>query len=113
WVGDALRARVEEATGRTRRSGRAPAPGEPQEPNLLAAARSWLCDLARAGWQGIDHGVVSGSAQVVSAMLPNPSLRRLAALLDGFAAELAASWPGAALERIPVRRWADLWSPAM
>jgi len=112
-VHDAIMARVDEATGRTRRSGTAPAPGEPLETNLLAAARSWLCDLARAGWQGIDHGVVSGSAQVVSAMLPNPSLRRLAALLDGFAAELAASWPGAALERIPVRRWADLWSRAM
>jgi hypothetical protein len=112
-VHDALMARVDEVTGRARSSGTASAAGEPQEMNLLAAARSWLCDLARAGWQGIDHGVVSGSAQVVSAMLPDPSLRRLAALLDGFAAELAASWPGAALERIPVRRWADLWSRAM
>jgi len=112
-VHDALMARIDEATGRTRISGTAPAPREPQATNLLAAARSWLCDLARAGWRGIDHGLVSGSAQVVSAMLPNPALRRLAALLDGFAAELASSCPGAALERIPVRRWADLWSRAM
>src|SRR5262249_5324877 len=29
------------------------------------------------------------------------------------AAELAASCPGAALERFPERRWADLWSRAM
>jgi hypothetical protein len=112
-VHDALMARADAATGRTRSSGTPPAPGEPQATNLLAAARSWLCDLARTGWQGIDHGLVSGAAQVVSAMLPDLALRRLAALLDGFAAELAASCPGASLERIPVRRWADLWSRAM
>lgn len=112
-VHDALMARVDEATGRTRSSGTAPAPGERQAANLLAATRSWLCDLARAGWRSIDHDLVSGAAQVVSAMLPDSALRRLAALLDGFAAELAASCPGAALERIPVRRWADLWSRAM
>lgn len=110
---DALMARIDEATGRTRSSGTAPAPGGRQAANLLAAARAWLSDLARAGWQGIDHDLVGGSAQVVSAMLPDPAVRRLAALLDGFAAELAASCPGAAMERIPVRRWADLWSRAM
>ncbi|WP_331767423.1 hypothetical protein [Embleya sp. NBC_00896] len=112
-VHDALTARVDEATGRTRIEEAAPEPGEPPTANLLAAARSWLCDLARAGWQGIDHDLVSGSAQVVFAMLPDPALRRLATLLDGFAAELAASCPGATLERIPVRRWADLWSRAI
>src|SRR5262249_22736449 len=48
-VHDALMARIDEATGRTRISGTAPAPREPQATNLLAAARSWLCDLARAG----------------------------------------------------------------
>ena len=89
------------------------APGGQQAANLLAAGRSWLSDLARSGWRGLDNDAVSGSAQVVSAMLPDPALRRLAALLDGFAAELAASCPSAALERIPARRWADLWSRAM
>src|SRR6266568_4457934 len=89
------------------------APGGQQAANLLAAGRSWLSDLARSGWRGLDNDVVSGSAQVVSAMLPDPALRRLATLLDGFAAELAASCPGAALERVPARRWADLWSRAM
>ncbi|MFI9586925.1 hypothetical protein ACIHCQ_35030 [Streptomyces sp. NPDC052236] len=112
-VHDALMARVEEATGRPRSEESVPAPGGQQAANLLIAARSWLSDLARSGWQGIDHDVVSGSAHVVSAMLPDPGLRRLATLLDGFAAELAASCPGAALERIPARRWADLWSRAM
>jgi hypothetical protein len=81
--------------------------------NLAAAARSWLCDLARAGWRGLDHELAAGAAPVVSAMLPDPALRRAAALLDGFAAELAASCPGATLERIPARRWGDLWARAM
>ncbi|MGW2279305.1 hypothetical protein [Streptomyces sp. NPDC001770] len=110
---DALTARAAEATGRTTASVAAPGiePGVPV--NLLVAARSWLCDLARCGWRGIDHEVVSGAARIVSAMLDDPELRRLAALLDGFAAELAASCPGASLEHVPVRRWADLWTRAM
>ncbi|MBB4890525.1 hypothetical protein FHS38_006610 [Streptomyces netropsis] len=112
-VHDALMVRLEEASGRPRGEATVPAPGERQAANLLVAARSWLSDLARSGWQGIDHDVVAGAAPIVSAMLVDPALRRLATLLDGFAAELVASCPGAALERIPARRWADLWSRAM
>ncbi|MEU1618841.1 hypothetical protein ABZ479_16285 [Streptomyces sp. NPDC005722] len=112
-VHDALTSRIQEATGRTRGDGTVPEPEDAQAPNVLAAARSWLSDLARAGWQGIDHDLVSGAAQIVSAMLPEPGLRRLATLLDGFAAELAASCPGATMEGFPVRRWADLWSRGM
>ncbi|MFE2549280.1 hypothetical protein ACFXGI_12115 [Streptomyces sp. NPDC059355] len=113
-VHDALTTRIEEVTGRPRSAADGVQPsGGAQAPNLLLAARSWLCDLARSGWQGIDHDLVSASAPVVSAMLPDPALRRLATLLDGFAAELAASCPGATLDRIPVRRWADLWSRAL
>ncbi|MFI8186558.1 hypothetical protein ACIF70_39655 [Actinacidiphila glaucinigra] len=110
---DALTARIQEATGRPRGDESVPEPEGAQAPNLQAAARSWLSDLARSGWQGIDHDLVSGAAQIVSAMLPDPALRRLATLLDGFAAELAASCPGATMERFPVRRWADLWSRGM
>ncbi|MFJ5262344.1 hypothetical protein ACIQAC_17945 [Streptomyces sp. NPDC088387] len=113
-VHDALLIRADEISGRpTATTDPAPDPTEATGANVLAAARSWLGDLARAGWQGIDHEMISGSAQVVSAMLPDPALRRLATLLDGFAAELAASCPGATLDRIPARRWADLWSRAM
>ncbi|WP_335934805.1 hypothetical protein [Streptomyces sp. PTD5-9] len=112
-VHDALTARLEEATGRPRVEETVPPADGQHAANLLAAARSWLSDLARTGWQGIDHELVSGAAQVVSAMLPDPALRRPATLLDGFAAELAASCPGATLEHIPVRRWADLWSRAL
>ncbi|MFB7321607.1 hypothetical protein [Streptomyces sp. NPDC056190] len=114
-VHDALTARVEEVTGRPRaeEANAAAANNSEHAANLYAAARSWLCDLARAGWRGIDHELVDEAAPVVSAMLPDPALRRLATLLDGFAAELAASCPGATLECVPVRRWADLWSRAL
>jgi hypothetical protein len=115
-VHDALLARVDEVTGRPSVDTApvsTPEAGAEQARNLLVAARSWLCDLARAGWRGIDHELVGGAAPVVSAMLPDPALRRLATLLDGFAAELAASCPGATLERVPVRRWADLWARAL
>ena len=114
-VHDAVTEHMTEVAGRARADATAPAADadRPAANLLLAAARSWLADLARSGWQGLDHDTVSGAAQVVSAMLPDPALRRLATLLDGFAAELAASCPGASLDRIPARRWADLWSRAM
>ncbi|MGI5253547.1 hypothetical protein [Actinacidiphila glaucinigra] len=110
---DALTARIQEATGRPGGDENIPEPEGAQAANVRAAARSWLSDLARSGWQGIDHDLVSGAAQIVSSMLPDPALRRLATLLDGFAAELAASCPGATMERFPVRRWADLGSRGM
>ncbi|MFG2899762.1 hypothetical protein ACGFZH_22095 [Streptomyces zaomyceticus] len=113
-VHDALTDRVADITGRPRaeHGTRAPDTDEPGA-NVLAAARAWLCDLARTGWQGIDHELVAGAAPVVSAMLPDSRLRRQATLLDGFAAELAASCPGATLDRVPERRWADLWTRAL
>jgi hypothetical protein len=112
-VHDALMTQVAEATGRPRSEETITVPGGQQAANVLAAGRSWLSDLAHSGWRGLEGDVISGAAQVVSAMLPDPALRRLATLLDGFAAELAASCPLAATERIPARRWADLWSRAM
>ena len=112
-VHDALLTQVAAATGRSRGPEAGAGAGGQHAANLLAAARSWLCDLARSGWQGLDNDVASGSAQVISAMLADPALRRLAMLLVGFAAELAASCPGSALDRYPARRWADLWSRAL
>jgi len=118
-VHDALMTQVTAATGRPGPAEIGPAEigaaeigtspgGGPPAANLLQAGRCWLSDLARSGWRGLDHDLVSGSAQLVSAMLPDPALRRLATLLDGFAAELAVACPSAAGERIPARRWADL-----
>lgn len=110
-VHDALMTRVAEATGRERVTENTPGSAGASPANLLAAARSWLCDVARAGWRGLDHDTVAGAAPVVSALLPDTGLRRLAVLLDGFAAELAASaGPGADGREFPLRRWADLWA---
>lgn len=112
-VHDALMSRVGEATGRSVDGEVAAVVAGERAVNLLAAARSWLSDLARAGWRGVDHDLVAGASPVISALLPEPGLRRLALLLDGFAAELAASCPGAALDRVPARRWGDVWARAM
>ncbi|GAA0736934.1 hypothetical protein Drose_35760 [Dactylosporangium roseum] len=112
-VHDALLARVDSALSRTR----APWQGQPGPAagaaNLLAGSRSWLRELAITGWRGVDHDLVTASSQVIEATLADPELRRLAVLLDGLAAELRAASPIATLERLPVRRWADLWSRAL
>ncbi|GAA0554528.1 hypothetical protein GCM10010172_41440 [Paractinoplanes ferrugineus] len=80
---------------------------------LSAGSRSWLRELAIAGWRGVDHELAAGGSPAVQALLGEPSRRRLAVLLDGFAAELRAAAPVATLPRVPVRRWADLWSRAL
>src|SRR5512146_1843755 len=52
---DALMAQVHEATGRPAGAAEAvQGTSSAAAANLLAAARSWLSDLARAGWQGLD-----------------------------------------------------------
>jgi hypothetical protein len=109
---DALLAGVDAALGRVREPWTAPVP--PAGPDqVLAGGRSWLRELAIAGWRGVDHEVAGGGGRTVQALLAEPDGRRLAVLLDGFAAELRACAPVAALERVPVRRWADLWSRAL
>ncbi|MFI6481197.1 hypothetical protein ACIBH1_24920 [Nonomuraea sp. NPDC050663] len=81
--------------------------------NLLAGCRSWLGELAITGWRGVGHDLVAAADPTIEALLAVPSLRRLAVLVDGLAAELRASSPVATMEHLPVRRWADLWSRAM
>jgi hypothetical protein len=113
-VHDALLGRFDEATGRRRTAWAAPAgAAAPEHPNLLAGSRSWLRELALAGWRGVDHDLVSGAAQTLQAVLAEPVMRRLAVLLDGLAAELRAASPISTMERLPVRRWADLWTRAL
>ncbi|MER5646183.1 hypothetical protein [Streptosporangium sp. NPDC002524] len=114
-VHDALLADLDEALGRERDTWQAaPAPAPATESgNLLGAARSWLCELAITGWRGVDHGLVSAADQVIEALLAVPEHRRPAVLLDGLAAELRASCPVGTMERLPVRRWADLWTRAL
>ncbi|GAA2608721.1 hypothetical protein SMC26_28855 [Actinomadura fulvescens] len=112
-VHDALLDRLDTALGRTRAAwDEAPATAAPAD-NLLSGSRSWLHELAIAGWRGVDHDLVSSSDQTLEALLAEPGLRRLAVLLDGLAAELRASCPIATMARLPVRRWADLWTRAV
>ncbi|BCJ40095.1 hypothetical protein GCM10010168_29530 [Actinoplanes ianthinogenes] len=108
---DALLAGLDAALGRTRAPFAAAA--ESDSGQLLAGSRSWLRELAIAGWRGVDHELAGGAAQAVQSLLGTPGGRRLAVLLDGFSAELRAAAPVATLPRVPVRRWADLWSRAL
>ena len=112
-VHDALLARLDAALGRERAEWAQPdTPGAPAGPeNLLGGCRSWLHELAVTGWRGVGHDLVSASGQVIEAMLAEPGLRRLAVLADGLAAELRAS--AGAADRVPLRRWGDLWARAM
>ncbi|MFV2209089.1 hypothetical protein ACFHW2_02565 [Actinomadura sp. LOL_016] len=111
-VHDALLAQLDGAVGRTR--ARCPAAdGDDVAANLLAGCRSWLAELAIAGWRGVDHDLVSAADQFVEGLLKEPRLRGAAVLLDGLAAELRASSPVATMEAIPERRWADLWARGM
>jgi hypothetical protein len=116
-VHDALLGRLDAALGRARAPWEQPPAPPPATPpvagNLLGGCRSWLCELAITGWRGVDHELVSASAQTLAALLAEPGLRRLAVLLDGLAAELRASCPVGTMRRLPVRRWADLWARAM
>ncbi|GAA4610122.1 hypothetical protein BJY16_007681 [Actinoplanes octamycinicus] len=108
---DALQSTLDTALGRPR-SGFDRA-AESASGQLLAGSRSWLRELAIAGWRGVDHELAGGAAPAVQSLLAAPGGRRLAVLLDGLAAELRAAAPVATLPRVPVRRWADLWSRAL
>ncbi|TDE21438.1 hypothetical protein E1295_46670, partial [Nonomuraea mesophila] len=78
--------------------------------HLLDGCRMWLRELAIVGWRGVDHDLAGGADQAIEALLGVPELRGLAVLLDGLAAELRASSPVATMDRLPARRWADLWT---
>lgn len=113
-VHDAHLARLDEALGRARDAWE---PGqstvEVEAGNLFAGCRSWLSELAITGWRGVGHDLVEACGNAIQAAYAEPRLRRLAVLLDGLASELRAASPTATMERVPVRRWADLWARAM
>ncbi|MDG4762702.1 hypothetical protein O7632_01015 [Solwaraspora sp. WMMD406] len=110
---DALRDRLDTALGRTRDAWTATTTPAGTVDGRLLAARSWLAELVITGWRNVDHDLVSTSQQALHALLAEPALRRCAVLLDGFAAELAYASPVATMDRLPVRRWADLWTRSM
>ncbi|GAA3144712.1 hypothetical protein [Nonomuraea roseoviolacea] len=106
---------VSDTTPASETAGGRDAPGGPGgvPANLLAACRSWLHEVAITGWRGVDHDLVSASSQTIEALLAEPGARRLAVLLDGLAAELAASVPIGLMASLPARRWGDLWTRAV
>ena len=101
------------STGRSAANGRrTPRPRHGGHPAaVIAGCRSWSQELAINGWRGVDHDLASASDRTIEALWAAPDLRRLAVLLDGLAAELRAASPIATMDRLPARRWADLWSP--
>lgn len=112
---DALLAQLDTALARTRTpwtSDRADS-DQADVANLLAGCRSWLGELAITGWRGLSPDQLAAIDPAIETLLASPSLRRLAVLLDGLAAELRACSPLSTAERLPLRRWADLWSRAM
>lgn len=111
-VHDALLDGVDQAVGRERPGweGGPGSMGATAQETALAGCRSWLRELAIVGWRGADDELVSSSTQARQSALAVPALRRLAVLLDGLAAELLAASPVGARDRLPVRRWADLWA---
>ncbi|GAB3155343.1 hypothetical protein GCM10027290_51310 [Micromonospora sonneratiae] len=114
-VHDALLAGFDAASGRTRAVWE-PSPATSVtggSDNLLAGCRSWLSEVALAGWRGVDHDLVAASGQMLEALLAAPDHRRLAVLVDGLTAELRASCPVGTMPQLPVRRWADLWTRAL
>lgn len=111
-VHDALLDQADKALGRNRFEWTGAADAAAANP-LAAGSRAWLGELAITGWRGVDHDLVAAADHTVAALLAEPTLRRLATLLDGFTAELAASAPIATMDRIPARRWADLWTRSL
>ncbi|MGW4364112.1 hypothetical protein ACWEKT_00585 [Nocardia takedensis] len=111
-VHDALLDRLDDTLGRGRAewAGAAPAPATS---NPMAGCRAWLQEIAITGWHGVDHDLVAAADRIIESLWAEPQSRRLAALVDGFAAELHACVPIAAMPAAPARRWADLWTRAL
>lgn len=110
-VHDALVHRFDTAVGRERASGTDTA--QRSVPGVVQGCRAWLQELAINGWRGTDDDLISAADRTLEALWAAPELRRQAVLLDGLVAELRACAPLATMDRIPARRWADLWTRAM
>ncbi|WP_017555953.1 serine/threonine-protein kinase [Nocardiopsis baichengensis] len=116
-VHDALLEQADTALGRTRddlpESAASPADGAGGADPALEGARSWLAELAVAGWRGIDRDLAAGADAALAPLLEDPSRRRLAVLIDGLGAELRAHCPLSGEADPPARRWSDLWARAV
>lgn len=115
---DALQAQACAALGRPRPvredipAGAAQA-APPKAAVLLDSTRQWLMELAIAGFANLEIGSLMPFQATLDAILEEPSLIRIAALLTGFLDELLAMFPAHGTPEIPRARWVDLWSRAM
>lgn len=115
---DALQAQACAALGRPRPvledipAGAAQA-APPRVATLLDSTRQWLMELAIAGFANLEVGSLMPFQATLDAILEEPSLIRIAALLTGFLDELLAMFPAHGTPEIPRARWVDLWSRAM
>ncbi len=80
---------------------------------LMHSTQQWLVEIALAGFGQLDLSTIAPALAALRALQEHPPLRRLAALLTGFAHELADTAPTSGSTELPLRRWSDLWSTAM
>lgn len=85
----------------------------PRAAVLLESTRQWLMELAIAGFANLEVGSLLPFQATLDAILAEPSLVRIAALLTGLLDELLSTFPAHGTPEIPQQRWADLWSRAM
>lgn len=115
---DALQAQACAALGRPRPvlEDIPASPAQAAPPNaavLLDSTRQWLMELAIAGFANLEVGSLLPFQATLDAILDQPALVRIAALLTGFLGELLSVFPAHGSPEIPQQRWADLWSRAM
>lgn len=85
----------------------------PRAAVLLESTRQWLMELAIAGFANLEVGSLLPFQATLDAILGEPALVRIAALLTGLLDELLSVFPAHGAPQIPQQRWVDLWTRAM
>jgi hypothetical protein len=85
----------------------------PRATVLLESTRQWLMELAIAGFANLEVGSLLPFQATLDAILGEPALVRIAALLTGLLDELLSVFPAHGSPEVPRTRWVDLWSRAM
>lgn len=80
---------------------------------LLDSCMEWLKEIAINGFESLEHSQLQPFNQTLENLMKSPEHYRQSCLLIGFINELSQSIPVSAMDSIPLRRWADLWSKAV
>lgn len=114
---DALRAQAAAALGRpAAQPSPPPTPAPAAGPPLSVwqeSARSWLTELALAGFGQLDSSALMPFLATLENLQGEPRATRLAAVLTGFLHEMLRLVPFTDAEAVPLYRWADLWTRSM